>query len=64
MKMQQVKEIARRWGVDCRIGRTKAAVIRDIQVREGYTPCFATKTDCLEACCLWREDCLKAQGAG
>jgi len=59
MKMQAVKEIARKWGVDCRIGRTKAAVIRDIQVREGFSPCFGTKSACDEMHCLWREDCLK-----
>ena len=59
MKMQEVKEIARHWGVDCRIGRTKAAIILDIQVREGFTPCFGTKTECGEMMCLWREDCLK-----
>jgi len=59
MKMQAVKEIARQWGVDCRIGRTKAAVIRDIQTCEGFTPCFGTKSECEQMNCLWREDCLK-----
>jgi hypothetical protein len=38
MKMQDVKVIAQKWGVNCRIGRTKAAVIRDIQIREAKSP--------------------------
>jgi len=56
MKMQDVKVIAQKWGVNCRIGRTKAAVIRDIQIREGYEPCFGTKETCDQTACLWRED--------
>ncbi|MDD5168714.1 MAG: hypothetical protein PHN75_07845 [Syntrophales bacterium] len=59
MKMQAVKEIAGKWGVDCRVGRTKAAVIKDIQEKEGFTPCFGKKAECGELNCLWREDCLK-----
>ncbi len=57
MKMQEVRTIARKWGVDARIGRTKQAVIREIQIKEGYSPCYRTKDACGEAC-LWKEDCL------
>jgi len=59
MKMQTVKEIAGRWSVDCRIGRTKGEIIRDIQKKEGYSPCFGTKTECDRKDCLWRADCLQ-----
>lgn len=58
MKMQDVRVIAKKWGVDARIGRSKKDVIRDIQIKEGYTPCFQTRTECDEDC-LWKPDCLK-----
>jgi hypothetical protein len=64
MKMQDVKVIAQRWGVNCRIGRTKAAVIRDIQAREGYEPCFGTKETCDQTACRWRGDCLAPKRTG
>ncbi len=57
MKMQEVRAIARRWGVDIRVGRTKQQIIRDIQVKEGYSPCFRTKDECAETC-LWKPDCV------
>lgn len=57
MKIQQIREIARPWGVDARIGRSKQDIIRDIQLREGYSPCFRTKEIC-ELDCLWKTDCL------
>ncbi|MHB8772633.1 MAG: SAP domain-containing protein [Syntrophales bacterium] len=60
MKMQEVRETARRWGVDVRVGRTKQEIIRDIQVREGYSPCYRTREQCGEAC-LWRLDCLAGE---
>jgi hypothetical protein len=56
MKMQEVRVIARQWGVDIRVGRTKQDIIRDIQVKEGYSPCFRTKDLCEEEC-LWKPDC-------
>ena len=60
MKMQEVRVIARKWGIDARIGRTKQAVIRDIQTKEGYSPCYQTKDAC-EQECLWKEDCISIQ---
>lgn len=57
MKMQEVRGIARQWGIDLRVGRTKQDIIRDIQVTEGYSPCFRTKEFCEEKC-LWKSDCL------
>ena len=60
MKMQEVRTIARKWGVDARIGRTKQAVIRDIQLKEGYSPCYQTKDVC-DQDCLWKPDCLRPE---
>jgi hypothetical protein len=60
MKMQEVRTIARKWGVDARIGRTKQAIIREIQIKEGYSPCYRTKDACGEEC-LWKEDCLSLE---
>lgn len=61
MKMQEVRIIAKRMGVDARIGRSKQEVIREIQIREGFEPCFKTRSVCDEHGCLWREDCLKTK---
>lgn len=57
MKMQEIREIARKWDVNARVGRSKQDIIRDIQIREGYSPCFRTKEEC-ESDCLWKSDCL------
>jgi hypothetical protein len=57
MKIQEIRKIAKPWGVDARIGRSKLEIIRDIQMREGYSPCFKTKEAC-EYDCLWKTDCL------
>jgi hypothetical protein len=57
MKIQEIRDIARTWGVDVRIGRSKQDIIRDIQIKEGYSPCFRTKEEC-EYDCLWKPDCL------
>ena len=57
MKMQEIREIARQWSVSTRVGRSKQEIIREIQVREGYSPCFRTREVCGEVC-LWKEDCL------
>ena len=57
MKMQEIRKIAAYWGVDAKISRSKKDVIRDIQVKEGYSPCFGTRQTC-ENACLWKADCL------
>jgi hypothetical protein len=59
MKMQDIKKIAENWNVSTRLGRTKAEVIRDIQVREGFTPCYGITKKCGQTDCLWKKDCLK-----
>lgn len=60
MKIQEVRAIANTWGVDARVGRSKQDIIRDIQVSEGYSPCFRTKDTC-ENNCLWKEDCTNSR---
>jgi hypothetical protein len=59
MKMNEVRSIAKKWDVNIRVGRSKRDIIRDIQIMEGYTPCFQTKMKCDQDDCLWREDCIK-----
>ena len=60
MKMQDVRMIAKDMGVDARIGRSKRDIIRDIQVREGNSPCFRTEMQdqCGQTNCLWKADCM------
>ncbi len=57
MKMQEIREIAIIWGVDARIGRSKQDIIRDIQIKEGFSPCFETKDTC-DNDCMWKTDCI------
>jgi len=59
MKIQEVRTIARQWGINTRVGRGKADLIREIQMKEGNEPCFGTRTECDRFDCLWRTDCLK-----
>ncbi|MEN6318555.1 MAG: hypothetical protein ABFD82_07335 [Syntrophaceae bacterium] len=56
MKIREVREIAKAWNVNIGVGRTKQDIIRDIQIREGYSPCYRTKETC-ENDCLWKKDC-------
>ncbi len=61
MKMQKIREIAKKKGVDAgKMDRT--ALIRTIQRVEGNTDCFATRkvSECDQLKCLWREDCATA----
>lgn len=57
MKMNEIRKIARQWNVNARIGRSKQEIIREIQIREGFSPCFRTKEAC-DSDCLWKSDCL------
>jgi hypothetical protein len=60
MKIQAIRKIAKLWGVDTKVGRTKQDIIRDIQVSEGYSPCYGTKDTC-ENDCLWKKDCTNGR---
>ena len=60
MNMQQVRQMAKEKGA--KVGNSpKAEAIRMIQLSEGYNDCFARPQaqDCLQADCLFRDDCLK-----
>jgi hypothetical protein len=46
MKMEKIREIAMTWGVDAGKGRSKQDIIRDIQIKEGHSPCFKTMETC------------------
>lgn len=59
MKMQDVRKIAKKWGVNISVGRSKQDIIRGIQAEEGFAPCFKTKEECDQHDCLWREDCIE-----
>jgi len=60
MKLQEIRKIAKTWGVDTKDVRTKQDIIREIQIREGYEPCFRTKDTC-ENDCLWKKDCTNGR---
>ena len=58
MKLNELRKIAAYWKVDAGTNRPKQDIIREIQVKEGNSPCFGTKETC-ENECLWKADCLK-----
>lgn len=60
MKIQQVREKARTYGI--KVGKSKKVeLIKTIQTAEGNTVCFGTAVEgiCDQAACLWRDDCLE-----
>ncbi len=61
MKMQEVRKIAKEWGI--KTGRmNKGDVIRQIQRTEGNFPCFGTAIAgiCDQQNCMWQKQCLTA----
>ena len=58
MELNELRKIAAYWKVDVGTNRPKQDIIREIQVKEGNSPCFGTKEAC-ENECLWKADCLK-----
>ncbi len=59
MKMKDIRIIAKARGVKP-LKRTKADLIRSIQLKEGNFDCFASadQQTCSQTDCLWREDCF------
>jgi hypothetical protein len=43
MKMYEVITLAKQWDVPYKIGFSKKQLIKAIQVKEGYQPCFRPK---------------------
>jgi hypothetical protein len=58
MKIIEIRKIASTWGIDAQVGRSKQDIIRDIQINEGYSPCFGTNKSC-DIDCLWKDDCTR-----
>jgi hypothetical protein len=58
MKMQKIREIAKKMGIDA-VGKSKTDLVRAIQKAEGYYACFASPGvySCRQDRCLWRKDC-------
>ncbi len=58
MKMQEVREVAKKMGIKT-ANMKKADIIKAIQQAEGNIECYNTgKADeCGQDNCLWREDC-------
>lgn len=61
MKLQEIRKIAKTWGIDVSANRTKQDIIRDIQISEGNSPCFRMKDACGENDCLWKKDCMNGR---
>ena len=59
MKMQDVKEIAKKRGMKT-ASMKKADIIRAIQQDEGNSDCYNTGNaeHCGQAECLWKNDCI------
>lgn len=65
MVMQEIRDIARENGI--KPGRmSKIDLVRTIQQMEGNYACFSTtvSSECGQAGCLWRDDCLTADKKG
>lgn len=61
MKMQEVIAIGKRWSIPYRVGVSKVELIRAIQEKEGYTPCFRREAHCTQKECMWIDDCQTAK---
>ncbi len=59
--MQEIITIARKQHIPFRVGLSKTDLIRAIQTKEGYTPCFRREDSCEEKECLWMNDCLPSK---
>lgn len=58
MKMQEVRQKAKQFQISS-FGKTKEALIREIQKAEGNFDCFKTASDyCDQWACCFRTDCL------
>ena len=58
MKLSAIKAKALSVGVSEPAGN-RTELVHQIQVSEGYSPCFRTREQCDQADCCWRADCIK-----
>ena len=57
MKREELNRIALLKGVEPE-NKNKLQIIREIQIKEGYEPCYGTKLfSCNQLDCLWRQNC-------
>lgn len=58
MKPLEIKFKAMRLGISNAVSMDIDTLIRAIQVKEGFFPCFKTgRTDCVQFACLWHSLC-------
>ena len=63
MKFNEVQKMAAKYGIKS-VGKTKANLIREIQVSEGNFGCFGTATDyCDQLDCCFYDICLDGNKA-
>jgi hypothetical protein len=59
LKMNEIKQKAKTLGINPE-NMKKTDLIRAMQAKEGYTPCFGTSNgQCSQTSCCFRSDCLK-----
>ena len=61
MKPLEIKRKAMNLGISNALSMDMDTLIRAIQVKEGFSPCFKTgSTDCVQFACLWQSMCRPA----
>jgi hypothetical protein len=58
MKLIDVKAKAKTMGIG-NPSSDRNELIKQIQVAEGFTACFKSKSKCDQMKCCWRDECLK-----
>ncbi|WP_243310784.1 hypothetical protein [Fundidesulfovibrio agrisoli] len=61
MNMKEVRDKARELGVKVAVGWTKTTAIREVQLAEGFDPCYGRGLYdvCGQPHCCFRSDCEK-----
>lgn len=61
VKLEDIRGIAKEYGIKNARKLTKTELVREIQRQEGNYDCYATArvSDCGELNCQWRDDCYK-----
>lgn len=60
MRLSEIERKAKSMGISNTWKYSRKELIKNIQQKEGYFPCFGTtKHQCDQLSCLWRPDCLR-----
>lgn len=60
MRLSEIEKKAKRIGLTDTWKYNKKELIKEIQLKEGNSPCFASrKNRCEQSVCCWREECLR-----